>query len=85
MLYRRRWEIETLFAALKSRGLGLEETHLTNPDRIQRLIGLLSLTFAWTHIIGENERCRKALLRLSLTDAGNGACFDMDWTCFKAC
>lgn len=55
MLYRRRWEIETLFAALKSRGYDLEETHLTNPDRIQRLIGLLSLTFAWTHIIGEKR------------------------------
>lgn len=54
-LYRKRWEIETLFAALKSRGYDLEETHLTEPDRIQRLIGLLSLTFAWTHIVGEKR------------------------------
>lgn len=61
MLYRKRWEIETLFAALKSRGYNLEKTHLTNPDRIQRLIGLLSLTFAWTrrseisNIVGEKR------------------------------
>ena len=44
-LYQRRWEIETMFAALKSRGFDLEETHLTAPDRIERLIGLLALAF----------------------------------------
>jgi hypothetical protein len=58
-LYRKRWEIETLFAALKSRGYDLEETHLTEPDRIQRLIGLLALTFAWTHIVGEKRAMRE--------------------------
>lgn len=52
-LYKKRWEIETMFAALKSRGLGLEETHLTEPDKIERLIGLLSLAFAWARLIGE--------------------------------
>lgn len=57
-LYARRWEIETMFAALKSRGYRLEETHLTAPDRVQRLIGLLALAFAWTHIVGERRaRC----------------------------
>ena len=52
-LYKKRWEIETMFAALKSRGLGLEETHLTEPDKIERLIGLLSLAFAWARLVGE--------------------------------
>jgi len=42
-LYRQRWSIETLFAALKSRGFDLEQTHLTTPGRIERLIGLLAL------------------------------------------
>lgn len=58
-LYRTRWEIETLFAALKSRGYALERTHLTTPDRIQRLIGLLALTFAWTHLVGEHRAGRE--------------------------
>jgi hypothetical protein len=41
-LYRRRWEIETLFGAAGSRGYRLEETHLTGPDRLQRVgTGLL--------------------------------------------
>jgi hypothetical protein len=52
-LYKKRWEILALFAALKSRGLGLEETHLTEPGKVERLIGLLSLAFAWARLVGE--------------------------------
>ena len=52
-LYRRRWSIETLFAALKYRGFDLEQTHLTAPDRIERLIGLLALAFVWARLVGE--------------------------------
>ena len=51
--YRRRWSIETMFAALKSRGFGLEETHLSDPAGMQKLIGLLALTFTWARLIGE--------------------------------
>lgn len=58
-IYRRRWEIETLFAALKSRGYDLERTHLTEPDRIQRLIGLLALAFGWTWLIGQRRANRE--------------------------
>ena len=47
-LYRERWQVETVFAALKSRGCNLERTLLTEPDRVQRLIGLLALAFGWT-------------------------------------
>jgi len=54
-LYRRRWEVETLFAALKSRGFDLETTHLTAPDRIRRLIGLVAVAFAWSHLVGEKR------------------------------
>jgi hypothetical protein len=57
-LYRQRWEVETLFAALKSRGFDLEKTHLTKPDRIRRLIGLLALAMLWSHLIGE-KRAKK--------------------------
>ena len=50
-LYRQRWEIETLFAALKSRGFDLEETHLTEPDRIRKLLGVLALTYSPARIV----------------------------------
>jgi hypothetical protein len=51
--YSRRWDIETLFGALKSRGFNFEETHLTHPERIGKLLGLLALAFAWTYRTGE--------------------------------
>ncbi|WP_118840710.1 IS4 family transposase [Salinibacter ruber] len=58
-LYRKRWEIETLFAALKSRGFGLEATHMTKPDRIRKLLGMLALTYSWTRIIGIDREARE--------------------------
>ena len=51
--YSRRWEIETLFECLKSRGFRFEETHLTKPERIQKLIAVLALAFSWAHLMGE--------------------------------
>lgn len=51
--YAQRWEIETLFGALKSRGFNLETTHLTQPDRLSTLLALLALAFAWTYRAGE--------------------------------
>ena len=43
--YKKRWGIETLFGALKSRGFNLEETHLKDPERLSRLLALLALAF----------------------------------------
>jgi hypothetical protein len=51
--YRRRWEIETLFAALKTRGFNLEDTHLVHPARIGKLLAVLAVAFAFAHATGE--------------------------------
>jgi len=51
--YARRWEIETLFSCLKSRGFRLEETHVTHPERLKKLMALLAFAFCWAHVIGE--------------------------------
>jgi hypothetical protein len=45
--------IETLFAAFKTRGFCLEQTHLSDPERLSKLVALLALTFCWCHKIGE--------------------------------
>lgn len=45
--YLRRWNIETLFAGLKTRGFNLEATHLRHHERIERLLALLVLAFSW--------------------------------------
>jgi hypothetical protein len=62
-LYRKRWEIETLFAALKSRGFGLEDTHMTEPDRIRKLLGMLALTYSWTRILGIDRKSKEGAPR----------------------
>ena len=52
-VYGQRWAIETTFACLKSRGFNLEDTHMTHPQRIQLLIGLLAWTLLWALLMGE--------------------------------
>jgi len=51
MDYRLRWGIETLFAALKSRGFNLESTHFCYAERLSKLMALLALAFCWAMII----------------------------------
>jgi hypothetical protein len=51
--YLRRWEIENLFQALKGRGFRFEDTHVTSLDRINKMIVLLAIGFAWAHKTGE--------------------------------
>jgi hypothetical protein len=51
--YARRWEIETLFGCLKTRGFCLEETHVTETERLRKLVALLALAFCWAHLAGE--------------------------------
>jgi hypothetical protein len=58
-LYERRWEILALFAALKSRGFDLEETHVTEPSKVENLIGLLALAFGWARLVGEERAARQ--------------------------
>lgn len=59
--YAKRWGIETLFAALKTRGFCLEDTHLTDPLRLEKLFALLTLTFCLCHKLGEWVQAEKAL------------------------
>lgn len=59
--YKKRWEIETLFGCLKSRGFNFESTHMTEPDRISKLVALLAITFCWCHMTGEWLHNQKAI------------------------
>lgn len=51
--YALRWKIENLFGCLKSRGFCLEETHVTERERLEKLLALLTLAFCWAYIAGE--------------------------------
>jgi hypothetical protein len=63
-IYRQRWKIETLFAALKTRGFNLEATHMTDPAKLSTLIAILAMaasaaykTGLWA-LGGQPYRCK---------------------------
>jgi hypothetical protein len=51
--YAQRWKIERLFGRLKSRGFCLEQTHITEKERLEKLLALMTAVFCWAYIIGE--------------------------------
>lgn len=51
--YKERWQIETLFKALKSSGFNMEETHVTDIKRLERLLLLVMIAFVWCYIVGD--------------------------------
>jgi hypothetical protein len=58
--YKERWQtvgehsrtIETAFRALKSSGFNIEDTHLTDLNRIEKLFSIVMLAFAWAYVVG---------------------------------
>jgi hypothetical protein len=50
--YKERWQIETAFRALKSSGFNIEDTHLTDLNRIEKLFSIVMVAFAWAYVVG---------------------------------
>ncbi len=50
--YKLRWQIETAFRALKSSGFNVEQTHLSDLDRIEKLFSLVIIAFTWAYVVG---------------------------------
>ncbi len=59
--YGERWKIETLFGVLKTRGFRLEDTHLRDPERVSKLLSLLTIAVSWAMLAGELESQAKPL------------------------
>lgn len=55
--YRKRFRIECLFRALKSKGFNLESTHMTLHDHVERLLCLLTLAYVWCVLVGVLQAC----------------------------
>ncbi len=51
--YGKRWAIETLFGMFKTRGFCLESTHFIDPERLSKLVALMSLALCWAIKMGE--------------------------------
>lgn len=52
-IYLRRWEIETLFVCLKSKGFRFGDMHWVLKERITKSMALLVIGFVWAHKTGE--------------------------------
>jgi hypothetical protein len=50
--YQRRWKIEVLFEALKSRGFNFEDTRLKDEKRLQTLFAVVAIAFCWAYHVG---------------------------------
>ena len=59
--YGLRWEIETLFGCFKGRGFHFEDTHMTDKERIKKLVALLAIAFSWAHRTGEWQHEHKPI------------------------
>ena len=51
-LYKERWQIESAFKALKTSGFNIEDTHLTDTERVGKLFALVLIAFAWVYKAG---------------------------------
>lgn len=51
-IYKERWQIESAFKALKSCGFNIEDTHLTDIDRLGKIFALVLVAFVWVYKAG---------------------------------
>lgn len=71
--YKLRWRIETMFGCLKSRGFGFEDTHLTNPRKISKLLMMLGLALCLVMLLGEIQVEKLKRVRLKVKNNGRYA------------
>jgi hypothetical protein len=78
-LYAKRFRIETFFSDQKSRGFHLHKSHISDPQRLSRLLiaaclayiwivylGMVCMKDGWTSIIHRRHRCDLSLFQLGL-------------------
>jgi hypothetical protein len=78
-LYTKRFRIETFFSDQKSRGFHLHTAHLSDPQRLSRLLiaaclayiwivylGSICIKERWVNIIHRGDRCDLSLFQLGL-------------------
>jgi Transposase DDE domain len=77
--YQKRFRIETFFSDQKSRGFHIQQSHISDPQRLSRLLiaaclayiwivylGALGETDGWQEIIHRRKRCDLSLFQLGL-------------------
>lgn len=60
--YELRWQIETCFKALKSSGFDIENTHLRDLERIEKLLLIVMIAFVWCYKVGIHLNQKKPII-----------------------
>lgn len=63
-IYAERWQIETLFGCLKSKGFNFEDTRMIKRERVKKLVAVLALAFCYAHLAGEWSHRHETPIRL---------------------
>jgi hypothetical protein len=63
--YRKRWSVECLFSDTKTRGFNIEDTHITNPEKLATLMAIVALTTTWVYRCASQSMGLKAIKRKS--------------------
>ena len=61
LIYQKRWEIETMFGALKSKGFNFEESKITEGYKVEKLMAFLSIAFVWSILVGDYREADKPI------------------------
>lgn len=61
--YLKRDQIEHMFRCMKTQGFNLEDTHITEPDRLDKLFSVMSVAFVWAYKFGEFINRNKLIVR----------------------
>ena len=60
-VYAKRWAIKCFFKAIKSAGFHIEDTHLTDHNRPEKLFAVVAIAFLWVYLIGQYQNERKPI------------------------
>jgi len=95
-VYKERWQIESAFKALKTSGFNIEDTHLTDVERVSKLMSLVLIAYVWAYKAGiyldslrpikikKHGRKAKSLFKYGLNYIAN-LLFSSDISSFNQC
>ena len=62
-LYRKSWGIEYLFADAKTRGINIEDTHMTDHNKLSILLTMVSLSMVWAYRCASQKMGRRGITK----------------------
>jgi hypothetical protein len=73
-----RWQVETAFRALKSSGFNIEDTHLTDSGRVEKLFSIVTVAFARAYVVGVFASQNSGAIKILKHGNGRKASLNMD-------